>query len=83
MKTMDIEDVKLKNSINGLQRLLITRKGKPIALVLGVEGLDQEQLELGTSTKFWNLMRQRRKQPTISREELERRLSVRDRRKKN
>jgi hypothetical protein len=40
-----------------------------------VKGLDLEQLELGQSDEFWSLIRARRKQRTISREELEERLA--------
>ena len=53
----------------------ITRKGKPVALVLGIEGLDREQIELGASDKFWKLILKRRKQKTLSREALERRIN--------
>jgi hypothetical protein len=44
-------------------------------VIVGVSGLDQEQVELGMSAKFWTLIAERRKQKTISREELERRLA--------
>jgi hypothetical protein len=42
---------------------------------VGVQGLDLEQIELGYSDEFWSLIRQRRGQRTISREELEKRLA--------
>ena len=51
-------------------RVVVTRKGKPVALVLGVEGVDEEQLQLGSSKKFWTLIEERRRQKTISRREL-------------
>ncbi len=56
------------------ERLVITRDGKPVALIVGVEGMDEEQLELGSSAKFWQLIAERRAQKTISRAELEQRL---------
>jgi hypothetical protein len=34
--------------------------------------VDREQFEIGTSPEFWNLMRSRRKEKTLSRAELER-----------
>ena len=37
-------------------------------------GLDEEQEQLGQSERFWNLIAERRRQPTISRAELEKRL---------
>lgn len=40
--------------------------------------MDEEQLQLSTSDQFWRLIAERRKQPTISRAELERRLEARD-----
>ena len=57
------------------ERVVIMRKGKPVALVVGVEGMDPEQLELGSSTKFWKLIARRRKQKTISRAKLEKKLN--------
>lgn len=53
------------------ERVVITRKGKPIALIVGVEGMDEEQLQLGSSDKFWQLITERRKQNAISRAQLE------------
>jgi len=54
--------------------VVVTRKGKPVALVLGVEGLDEKQLQLGSSKKFWKLIEERRRQKTVSRRELEKTL---------
>jgi antitoxin (DNA-binding transcriptional repressor) of toxin-antitoxin stability system len=54
--------------------VVVTRKGKPVALVLGVEGMDEEQIQLGSSGKFWKLIEERRRQKTISRKELEKTL---------
>jgi hypothetical protein len=42
--------------------------------VLGIEGLDEEQLQLGSSEKFWTLIEERRRQKTIGRRELEKSL---------
>lgn len=53
------------------ERVVITRNGKPIALLVNIEGLDEEQLELGSSHTFWKLITERRSQPTISRTQLE------------
>jgi len=43
-------------------------------VVVGVKGKDLEQVELGYSDKFWKMIAERRKQKTITREELEKRL---------
>lgn len=58
------------------ERVVITRNGKPIALVVGVEGMDDEQLQLGSSDKFWRLITERRKQKTMSRSEVEQRIKM-------
>ncbi len=41
--------------------------------MIGVAGMDAEQLELGSSENFWKLIQRRRKQKGISRAELEKR----------
>jgi antitoxin (DNA-binding transcriptional repressor) of toxin-antitoxin stability system len=55
-------------------RVVITRGGSPVALVVGVEGLDAEQVQLGASDEFWKLISQRRKEPTLDRSAVERNL---------
>jgi prevent-host-death family protein len=57
------------------QRVVLTRNGKPVAVLVGVKGMDLEQIELGHSDEFWELIRKRRKQKTVSRTELDRRLA--------
>jgi antitoxin (DNA-binding transcriptional repressor) of toxin-antitoxin stability system len=76
MKTINVEQASLDSCIHEAQheQVIITRKGKPVALIIGVEGMDIEQLELGSSDKFWTLIEKRRQQKTITRAELEQRL---------
>ncbi len=76
MKTIGLEHATLETCIKDARRdrVVVTRKGKPVALVLGVEGLDEEQLQLGSSEKFWKLIEERRRQKTTSRRELEKTL---------
>lgn len=50
---------------------MITHDGKPVALIIGVEGMDEEQMRLGSSDTFWQFITERRAQRTISRAELE------------
>ena len=50
-------------------RIVITIR--PVALVVGVAGLDAEQLELGSNSAFWELITQRRRQRTITPAQLE------------
>jgi len=78
MKTVPVRDLqkKLKRCIDEAQegRVVITRRGKPAALLLGVEGKDWETVILETDPIFWKLIQQRRKEPTISFKELKARL---------
>jgi prevent-host-death family protein len=77
MKTVGISGANLKSCVRDAQqeKILITRNGKPVALLIGVEGMDLEQVELAQSDKFWRLIRKRRRQKTLSRAELEKRIA--------
>ena len=76
MKTVDIQETNLDACVFDAQsdRVVIMRGGNPVALVVGVEGLDEEQTQLGASDEFWNLISTRRKEPTLDRAALEKRL---------
>jgi len=78
MRTVSLERTTLDACVNDAQRerLIITRDGRPVALIVGVEGLDEEQLRLGSSDGFWTLISERRAQKTISRARLEQDLSA-------
>jgi len=73
MTTIGVEQTTLETCLEKSQRerVILTRNGKPIALLVNVEGLDAEQIELGSSDKFWKMMAERRAQFTVSREQLE------------
>ena len=79
MKQIVLEKADLESCISQAQqgRVIIVRDGRPVALVVGVEGMDPEQLELGSSDKFWKLIARRRKQKEISRAQLEKKLNGR------
>jgi hypothetical protein len=76
MKTMPMEDATLDPCVAEAQqeRVILTRNGHPIALVMSVDGMDEEQIRLSSSPEFWALMEERGRQKTITREEPERRL---------
>ncbi len=76
MKTVPLENATLDLCVAEAQqdRLILTRNGHPVALLMGVDGMDEEQIRLSSNPEFWKLMEERRRQKTISREELERRL---------
>jgi antitoxin (DNA-binding transcriptional repressor) of toxin-antitoxin stability system len=76
VKIVDLGEASLDGCVTDAQRerVVIVRDGKPIALIIGVEGLDQEQLQLGSSDRFWTLIGERRREKTVSRAELEEKL---------
>jgi prevent-host-death family protein len=45
------------------ERVLITRNGKPSAIVIGVEGRDFEDVLLMSNPKFWQLIEASRRNP--------------------
>jgi antitoxin (DNA-binding transcriptional repressor) of toxin-antitoxin stability system len=73
VKAITYKEAKLSTCIEEAQRerVLITRDGKPVVLIVGVEGMDEEQLQLGNSDEHWRLISERRRQTTRSRTQLE------------
>jgi hypothetical protein len=80
MKTVDIHQTNLDACVTEAQaeQVVVTRGGNPVALVVGVEGLDEEQVELGASDDLWRLISDRRKEKVIDRDALEERLRSTD-----
>ena len=76
MKTVAMEASTLDTCVAEAQqeRVILTRDGHPIALLVAIEGMDEEQIRLSSSPEFWKLIEERRPEKTMSREELERRL---------
>lgn len=70
MKTIAVRDLqkKLRESIDDAQhdRIVVTRRGKPTAVIVGVEGQDWENIVIETNASFWKLIESRRAQPTVS-----------------
>jgi len=81
MKLVTLDEARIEACVKDAQRerVVLTRNNKPVALMVGVEGMDEEQLELGTSNKFWKLIIERRAQKTISRADLERKIKIQNR----
>jgi hypothetical protein len=77
VKTLEMAETTLERCVKvaGSEKVLVMKNGKPLALVAGVEGLDAEQIELGTSAEFWNLIAARRRQKTMPWAELKKRLA--------
>jgi hypothetical protein len=76
MKTIDIQDTNLDACVTDAQStpVVLTRGGNPVAFVVGVQGLDEDQVQLGVSDKFWQLISARRKEKSLDRATLEKRL---------
>ena len=77
MKTISVRNLRksVKDAVDSAQRdrVVVTRRGAPAAVLFGVEGKDWETVTLETSPAFWDLIQARRKEPTLSADELERR----------
>ncbi len=80
MKTISVRDLQksIKEAVDSAQddRVVVTRRGKPAAVLLGVEGKDWETVVFETSSRFWELIEERRGEPTLSAEELHRKLAT-------
>jgi prevent-host-death family protein len=80
VKTISVRDLqkRIKEAVDSAQgdRVIVTRRGKPAAVLLGVEGKDWETVVFETSSRFWELIEERRAEPTLSAEELERKLAA-------
>lgn len=53
------------------ERVLVTHHGKPLAVVIGVENKDEEDLDLEASPDFWRMIEERRRRPTVSLKDVE------------
>lgn len=73
MKSIIIEQTTLAACVQDAQseRIIITRSGVPVALMVGIEGMDEEQVQFRSSDEFWILIAERRCRKTITRTELE------------
>lgn len=78
MKTVGIEQATLDSCVREAQddRVLVTRAGRPVAIVVGLADFDEEQVRLGLSDEFWKMISARRREPAITRAELERQLDA-------
>ncbi len=81
LKTISTRDLqkRIKECVDKAQeeRVVVTRRGRPAAVLVGVEGRDWEDVVLGSSAKFWRLIRARRKERTIPVIEMKKRLAGR------
>ena len=74
MKVMGLREAKQK--LSGCvvraqhERVLITKQGRPAALMIGVEGHDLEDVLLMQNPRFWKMIEARRAQATLSIEQV-------------
>lgn len=56
------------------ERIVITRDGKPWAVLTGVAHKDQEDLRLEASPAFWRMIEEARERPTVRLRDVEKEL---------
>jgi prevent-host-death family protein len=79
----DVREKELQTHLDAIltlaqsERIVISRRGKPCAVLVGIENYDAEDLSLASSGKFWRMIRARRTSgPELPLEEVEKRLGV-------
>ncbi len=86
MKEVSIEEltVNAKALLDAAQkeRVIVIRKGKPSAVILGLEFKDEEDYALEHDAAFWQMIRERRKERTIPMAEVEKMLGLGQKTKK-
>jgi prevent-host-death family protein len=62
----DVPEKELQQDLDAIstraqsERIVISRRGKPCAVLVGIENYDVEDLELARSEDFWRMINQRR-----------------------
>ncbi len=81
MKTVSVRDLQktLRKRVAESQkeRVIVTRRGHPAAVLIGVEGMDWESIVLGTDDSFWKMIQRRRRQKAAPLASVRRRLGIR------
>jgi prevent-host-death family protein len=47
------------------ERVVITSHGRPVALLIGLQGVDLEDVLIGSDADFWKMIQERRKEKAI------------------
>ncbi len=80
MKSVSVRDLQktLRKRVDESQkeRVIVTRRGHPAAVLIGVEGMDWEQVLLQTDDSFWRLIQRRRKEKAAPLATVKRRLGI-------
>lgn len=81
MKTISVRNLQRRTSecvdIAQKESIVVTRHGRPAAIVVGVHGHDWEDVFYQTNPVFWKMIEERRKGKTITMDEMRRRLEKR------
>jgi hypothetical protein len=56
------------------ERILVTQNGKPWAVVVGIAYKDEEDFRLEASPEFWRMIEERRREPSVPLEQVEKEL---------
>ncbi len=48
------------------ERIVLTRGGQPVAVLVGIRDKDDEDIGLEMSPEFWTMIEERRREPTVS-----------------
>ena len=77
MKRVSVRDLQksIRKTVEDSQgeRIVLTRRGEPVALIIGLEGMDWEDVVLQADPGFWREIEARRKEETIPLSEMRRR----------
>jgi prevent-host-death family protein len=80
MKTLSVRELQqsVKDTVDASQKdhVVVTRHGKPVAILVGVEGKDWETVYWETNRPLWRTIKKRRGEETISLAEMQRRLGL-------
>lgn len=78
MKTVSVRDLQksIRRRVDQCQkeRVIVTRHGRPAAILIGVEGQDWEDVLPRTDESFWKLIERRRRQRGTPLEKVKERL---------
>jgi prevent-host-death family protein len=70
MKTVSVRDLQknVRKCVDVAQgeKVVVTRRGRPAAIVIGVEGEDWDDIALRMNPAFWKMIEERRREPSVS-----------------
>ena len=81
MKTMTLDDMTLEKLDSCLEtaqedRVLLTRNGNPVAILVGVQGEEAPEVEVVNDPELWAILAERRKKPCLTSAELKKKMEL-------